>query len=157
MFNGIGDRKGFTLVELMVVVAIIGILAVIAIPSFMQFRLKAKTAEAKSNLGAIRGTEVAYFAEWNMYVGNQPPTPVLDRTHVPDKKIWVLNTRFSILGFAPENMVFYSYGIDPAVNFPSQSAGYTIYATADLDDNGILSVLQVDNVSIEVDRVGDAF
>jgi type IV pilus assembly protein PilA len=157
MPNRLRDRRGFTLVELMVVVAIIGILAVIAIPSFMQFRLKAKTAEAKSNLGAIRGTEVAYYAEWNMYVGNQPPTPVLDRTHVPDKTIWAMNTRFSILGFAPENMVFYSYSIDPAVDNPSGSTGFTILATADLDDDGSVSVLQVDNVSIEVDRSGDDF
>ena len=71
MLQRIRNRKGFTLVELMIVVAIIGILAAIAIPNFLQFRLKAKTSEAKSNLGAIRSTEVAYFAEWDTYVGNQ--------------------------------------------------------------------------------------
>ena len=75
MLQRIRNRKGFTLVELMIVVAIIGILAAIAIPNFLDFRLKAKTSEAKSNLGAIRSTEVAYFAEWNFYIGNQPMTP----------------------------------------------------------------------------------
>ena len=79
MLQRIRNRKGFTLVELMIVVAIIGILAAIAIPNFLQFRLKAKTSEAKSNLGAIRSTEVAYFAEWNFYVGNQAPTPIANR------------------------------------------------------------------------------
>ncbi len=56
MLRKIRNRKGFTLVELMIVVAIIGILAAIAIPNFLNFRLKAKTSEAKSNLGAIRSS-----------------------------------------------------------------------------------------------------
>ena len=158
MVNKLGNRKGFTLVELMIVIAIIGIFAAIAILSFMQFRLKAKTAEAKSNLGAIRTTEVAYFAEWNQYVGNQQPTPVLDRTHNIVKTRWVTNTRFSILGFAPEDHVYYSYGIDPVGDdYPMGSTGYTLYARADLDDDGLLSTLQVNSISIEVDHLGDDF
>src|SRR5512133_1777879 len=97
MLMRLRNRKGFTLVELMIVVAIIGILAAIAIPNFLNFRLKAKTSEAKSNLGAIRSTEVAFFAEWNSYVGNQPNTPLATPTAA--KTAWVGTTRFSILGF----------------------------------------------------------
>src|SRR5512134_821853 len=109
VLKSIRNRKGFTLVELMIVVAIIGILAAIAIPNFLNFRLKAKTSEAKSNLGAIRSTEVAYFAEWNSYVGNQALTPN-DRTGgatMAGKFAWINGTRFSILGFAPEGNVFF--------------------------------------------------
>jgi len=61
------NKKGFTLIELMIVVAIIGILAAIAIPNFMKFQAKAKQSEAKTNLGAIYVAQLAYFANSNTY------------------------------------------------------------------------------------------
>lgn len=64
------NMKGFTLIELMIVVAIIGILAAIAIPNFLNYQCKAKQSEAKSNLGNIRTVEEAYYAEHNVYASN---------------------------------------------------------------------------------------
>jgi len=61
-----GDR-GFTLIELMIVVAIIGILAAIAIPNFMTYQAKAKQSEAKVGLGGIFTSATSYFAENNTY------------------------------------------------------------------------------------------
>ena len=60
-------RKGFTLVELMIVVAIIGILAAIAIPNFIKFQAKSKQSEAKTNLKAVFTSEKSYFAERDSY------------------------------------------------------------------------------------------
>ena len=62
-------RGGFTLIELMIVVAIIGILAAIAIPNFLRFQLKAKSSEGKANIAAIRTAEESYHAEFGNYVG----------------------------------------------------------------------------------------
>ena len=62
-----GRRAGFTLIELMIVIAIIGILAVIAIPNFLRFQARSKQSEAKTTLNAIFKTEKAYFAEKGTY------------------------------------------------------------------------------------------
>ena len=60
-------QKGFTLIELMIVVAIIGILAAIAIPNFLRYQAKSRQSEAKTNLGAVFVAETAYFSEQNRY------------------------------------------------------------------------------------------
>ena len=55
--------KGFTLIELMIVVAIIGILAAVAIPAFLKYIKKSKTSEARTNVRKIYDGELAYFDE----------------------------------------------------------------------------------------------
>ncbi|OGW64738.1 MAG: hypothetical protein A3H49_07235 [Nitrospirae bacterium RIFCSPLOWO2_02_FULL_62_14] len=57
------SQKGFTLIELMIVVAIIGILAAIAIPNFLSYQARARQAEAKTNLGGLYVAEVAFFGD----------------------------------------------------------------------------------------------
>ncbi|RMF93609.1 MAG: prepilin-type N-terminal cleavage/methylation domain-containing protein [Candidatus Schekmanbacteria bacterium] len=67
MFFSKKNKKGFTLIELMIVVAIIGILAAIAVPNFLKFQSRAKQSEAKNNLSAIFTAEISYFGEYNSF------------------------------------------------------------------------------------------
>ena len=67
------QSKGFTLIELMIVVAIIGILAAIAIPNFMRYQLRSKAAERKTNVGAIFKAQEALRQSERVLI---PATPV---------------------------------------------------------------------------------
>ena len=60
-------REGFTLVELMVVVAILGILSAVAIPNFKKYQAKSKTSEAKLHLSAIYTAEQAFASDYDVY------------------------------------------------------------------------------------------
>jgi len=57
------DESGFTLIELMIVVAIIGILAAVAIPKYQNSSIRAQQAEALSTLGSVYAHQIAYQAE----------------------------------------------------------------------------------------------
>lgn len=123
------EQKGFTLIELMIVVAIIGILAAIAIPNFLQYQMKSRQAEAKTNLQAIKTSEVAFQAERGCYIGiavegvvapaagvktvpftwgaGLPPTPA--------GALWctaVYGGWFADIGFKATGNVNYQYGVD---------------------------------------------
>jgi len=85
-------QRGFTLIELMIVVAIIGILAAIAIPNFNRFQAKSKQSEAKTNLKGIFTAAKARLAEKDDYASTATSA-----------------TAFKEIGFAAENGNRYTY------------------------------------------------
>ncbi len=120
-------RGGFTLIELMIVVAIIGILAAIAIPNFLRFQLKAKSSEGKTNLAAIRTAEESYFAEYGAYVSadSNPTGPP-----GAGKQTFTGNAAFNRLGWSPEGQVYFNYAVEDTT---SGTPGFYASAEADID------------------------
>jgi type IV pilus assembly protein PilA len=147
MFKQLKGQKGFTLIELMIVVAIIGILAAIAIPNFLTYQLKSRQAEAKTNLQAIKTSEVAFQAERGCYIGIAPE-PVLMAVPAGGAKaqpvVWgqgqpptapgalwctaLYGGSFADVGFKATGNVLFRYGVD-ATTAPTV-AGFTGYTTA---------------------------
>ena len=69
MLNKNKNNKGFTLVELLVVIAIIGILAVVAVPALFKNIEKAKIADLEADISALRSAALSYYADTS---GNLP-------------------------------------------------------------------------------------
>ena len=134
-------RSGFSLIELMVVVAIIAFLAMIAVPNFNRFLAKAKRAEAYMNLSSIYAAEKAYYAEHGKYSD-------------------VLNGEGGI-GWKPEGKTYYTYGFAGAEGrnhfvgklgaagsqlqgSRADKNGFVAVAAGDIDGDGDADVLTVD-------------
>jgi type IV pilus assembly protein PilA len=125
-------RGGFTLIELMIVVAIIGILAAIAIPNFLRFQLKAKSSEGKTNLAAIRTAEESYFAEYGNYVSADPsPAAIAYNQKAPFVNAMGAGLGFDRLGWAPEGEVYFNY----SAAVPVAGDEFTLGAIADIDND----------------------
>ena len=141
-----GNREratGFTLVELMIVVAILGALASVAIPSFMNYQMNAKRSEAFANLASLAKAQKVYFAEFNAFVASAPePGATLSQTPTNVKRdLTALTDAFAAVGWTPESNVFFDYDTVPGGFFGCTTCVTCFTATAygNLDGDALMS------------------
>ncbi|MDR3647424.1 MAG: prepilin-type N-terminal cleavage/methylation domain-containing protein [Candidatus Babeliales bacterium] len=142
------NLKGFTLIELMIVVAIIAFLAMIAVPNFMKYVSKAKRSEVYLHLGAIYAAQKAYWAEHGTY-----------------------SSSLTDLGWSPDGETNYTYGFPGSADVnhkigklkaPASELGiakadkdsFVAAAVADIDGDGKLDIITV-NEKREIKIVSD--
>jgi len=129
MKGRLSNFLGFTLIELMIVVAIIAFLAMIAVPNFLRYVAKAKRAEVYLNLGAIYTAQKAFWAEHGTYSPNLTGTDGI--------------------GWKPEGEINYTYG------FPGSEG--TNYFTGKLKApaSQLSGIAKADKESFTAAAIGD--
>ncbi len=137
-------RGGFTLVELMIVVALIGVLSAIAIPGFLTYQARARRAESYSNLAALAVAEKGYVATGGSFHDSALPWP--DASSYgglgTSKMQWEASAEaaFAELGWSPEGQVYYSYQTNTSTNC-SCTLCFTATAYGDVDGNNKVSAV----------------
>jgi type IV pilus assembly protein PilA len=154
-------KSGFTLIELMIVVAILGILAALAVPAFIGYMRRAKTGEATQMLNNMFKLAASYYAEERQargiggdvtaqcVVGSAAATPAL--ADIGEDKIPFVAAvadvpaNFASLGFTIQEPVYFSYQMGSVGAGCGVTAAdiYTFYAHGDLDGDTTYSTFEL--------------
>ncbi len=158
-------RRGFTLIELMIVVAILSVLATVAIPSFIKYMNRARTTEAIDQLEKMHYGSVTYYARGQVIGGSGTATPCQfpatigmtpdvtgqkcckngandtdgDSRCDVDQMLWT-NSTWSALSFEMRDQHYFGYSYSSSGTLID--AVFVARANADLDCDGVMSTFE---------------
>lgn len=124
--------RGFTLLELMIVVGIIGVLTAVAIPNFLRYQLRTRRSEGAMNVAAVRTSQIAYFGVHDRFVTADPNPaghPFSTQRYPWDHS----DADWRELGFEPEGDVYYQYATEAGTD--DEVSTFIVSAIADLDED----------------------
>jgi type IV pilus assembly protein PilA len=141
------DNRGFTLIELMIVVAILGIVAALAVPNYLRYQGQTRQGEAKTNLGAIFVAETAYYSEQTRYgTFSEIGYALAGGRNRYAYRVGAGTT-------AGIDLIIPQFGADPGPNTISPAgitappiAGFTATATANLDADATIDMWHVNDL-----------
>lgn len=148
--NITGNKKGFTLIELMVVVAILSVMAALAVPNYLRYRAQSAQAEVKTNLGGIFVAELSFFGE-NSRFSNL--TDIGFGLAGSANRYAYRAQATDVAGAAGAVQVF-SNGVGATIPWPentvlaatSSATGFTATATGDLDNDPTVDQWHVNDI-----------
>jgi len=171
----LGSEKGFTLVELMVVVAIIAVLAAVAIPSFLRFLRSSRASEVPNSFSTINKGAVSFYNSpkttttgtqlGNHFPNGLSPNGITSGTYSQPTRTpcnggnsqytktegkW-LTQPWKGLGFELKKAHYFQYVYRVNNGFTGSNPSYTIYAHSDLDCDGLLSTYH--QITTKIDNV----
>ena len=144
MLNKKNGEKGFTLIELLVVIIIIGILAAIALPSFLSQSNKAKQAEAKTYVGTLNKGQQAYFTEKGRFGLSLDVLAVGVKASTPN---YNYNTTATVDSATASNNQAFSYGNPTGVALRGYGGMVALSVVSTTSDVTSLAILCENNIA----------
>jgi prepilin-type N-terminal cleavage/methylation domain-containing protein len=160
--RGPKNLSGFTLLELMIVVAIVGVLASLALPAFRTVLFRSRTAEVSANLNAMFKNAATYYSAERADQGQTAglsshctvsdsggSSPLPANPGVQKQRMTDSDPQFRAIGFSIADYVYFGYGLVTETGTgacggtPNDMTVYTMYANGDLDGDHTMSVFEL--------------